>query len=174
MLWTMWWIGIRLCAALVLLTGGAVVVGLAKPPHPALASFVEGCESKPAPCWKGIVPGVTTGTEILDFLHTTGSYRFSGKVSSFAGGFKVASIPFVCSFVVRVLHDVVEEVQIRYCNQEHIFVGDVAGQLGVPPSVSPGYGRSLIYGDTAPRFTPQGERWSPYDRTVSIILTANT
>lgn len=174
MLRVIWRLSMWLSAALLLLMGGAVVVGLARPPHPAMASFIEGCAGKPAPCWYGIVPGITTAEEIMEFLEVKGGYRFTKGISAFAGQFKSVNIPFVCSFAVRVAHDVVEEVQVRYCQQDDVvFIGDVAGQLGVPPTVSSGRWRGLIYGDTAPRITPQGERWSPYDRTVSITLTAD-
>jgi hypothetical protein len=46
--------------AFAVLSLGAREVGRTRPSHPALAGFRDGCENLPAPCWHGIIPGITS------------------------------------------------------------------------------------------------------------------
>ncbi|MFN8372088.1 MAG: hypothetical protein U0694_04340 [Anaerolineae bacterium] len=52
-------------------------LGSTQPIHPALRGFVEGCEGMPQPCWYGIVPGVTRGTDAIANLTQRGFVKTS-------------------------------------------------------------------------------------------------
>jgi hypothetical protein len=57
-----------LTLSFMLLSGLATTLGARQPINPALAGFIEGCEGKTQPCWRGIMPQVTTLREAQAIL----------------------------------------------------------------------------------------------------------
>jgi hypothetical protein len=55
----------------------ARAVGVAQPANAATLGFVEGCDDKPQPCWYGVVPGITNGSEAFRRLSDAGFSRTS-------------------------------------------------------------------------------------------------
>lgn len=53
----------------------AQVIGQQHTPHPALAGFRQDCAHQAQPCWRGIIPGITTVGELATILTGKGYRR---------------------------------------------------------------------------------------------------
>ncbi len=133
------------------LTFGALAVGAADVPNPALLGFRQGCDGQPQSCWYGIIPGVTdanhavTVLEGLGYTRIQGGYELSDRVMPYRSE---AEQPR-CADVYFGYRIIGVKTVVLYCMA--LRVGDVMTVLGSPRE-------RISYG-------PLGEAWL-YDRVV--------
>lgn len=113
-----------------LLSSAAHVVGMTQPQNQVLADFSEGCEGKPQACWYGIVPGVTSMTDV------------KYKMSQYTQAHELPALPFRLAYqlsnVAQVYFDSLYNITVDHIIlklDDHISTGEVLGALGPPDRI---------------------------------------
>lgn len=99
-----------------------------QPPHPALLGFDVDCESKPDPCWFGIVPGLTPIEEGQERLR-----QYVYKTSEVADESQPRILPECVVTTEPMPDNQVWGTLVLHCS--NLKLGDVARKLGVDVDV---------------------------------------
>lgn len=120
----------------------ARTLGTAQPTDVALAGFTEGCQSKPQPCWYGIVPGVTPGDQVSALIPFAGRgrYAFDDLSQAYTLYFTPPEAIPACVFTFRIRREIVVRIEISLCRRADIVLGDVVSlwkdaplEISLPP-----------------------------------------
>jgi hypothetical protein len=131
-----------LVAILLTVSIAAKALGSLQPPNPALRGFTEGCEDKPQPCWYGIVPGVTSRSEVVTKLSEAKTNYIRVKDSPRDDYY--AGSP-LCNFQVNYPSDNTVISSIGFYGCFDVRLGDIINIIGRPISIFPGELKQIIY-----------------------------
>ena len=151
------------------LSVAAASLGSMTPPNTALDGFRTNCEDKPAPCWFGIVPGITTEEEVYELMTVTGA-RAPSRQDFSQAHFLVFTLPQpwpYCNAIFGFNSEILFRIELSLCREPHIQVGDVttlwANQkiiMSLPPD-------EMVYGEVSMNI----DGWpTPYGRVSFITL----
>src|SRR5687767_4443952 len=101
-------------------------VGNSQPPLPVLQPFLDGCESKPQPCWYGVMPGTTTEQETYELMAFAGTPRLANLLSGegYSIIFRFPEPSFYCNAIFFVRDVIVYRAEFSLCRDRDIRVGD--------------------------------------------------
>lgn len=149
----------------------APVLGTGQPLNPALTPFVEGCQDKPQPCWFGVVPGVTTESEVYDLLTFRNGPRLQNRQpDSYSSIFTLPETSPYCDAIVQFRNKIVFQMELSLCRQPAIRVGDMAVLVANEPQVISLPPEELLYGNVSMHV----DGWPTlYSRVAYIMLFSN-
>lgn len=151
------------------LTLTARALGTTQPPNPALRGFTEGCEDKPQPCWYGIVPGVTNGIEVKNYLVSFNYIQFEEDfpLVDFYDPLNPAT---KCDLRITYLSEkgAVNVIELHNC--PGIQLGDTMQIMGSPVSIFPyEIGNTLFFAPTL-QAVLENESLSSFSKITDVFL----
>lgn len=167
-----------LIAGFTALTIIAGVLGSAHPSNPALAGFTEGCETRPQPCWYGIVPGVTTIDEanatLANMGYVRGPFFFYSLPMNLVGAVEQMPKSIYLRYSVAVPHAVIYSIALSDWDTT---LGDLISVLGSPNGLGGGFSirnpflaYASPYGLLLVELNSMPARFSPAKVKVNYVL----
>ena len=165
----------RFISILLFLLSGATVLartlGGVQPSNPATDGFTQSCDGKPQPCWYGVVPGITSGSEAYRLLEAAGYTRTSitpARYGDEAHVYKKGSGDGLCQIILQ-YNPNNQHIQRIQLDCESVQFGDMIAAKGMPSGIqkTSGYAPRLLFAgnvsaiesvavDTTSLFSPLG------------------